>query len=139
MESKLLNDQELLAFLDEMLPPDRSSEIENLLRSRSDLRHRAALLLRRRDSGEHSLGEIWRRRELSCPNREMLGTFLLGVADPAEEDYILFHTQVVGCRICNANLQDLKASQAESADQTSRRQRYFESSAGLLRTPPKVD
>lgn len=128
-----LSDADLLAYLDEMLPVNQSVAVEQMLRSRSDLRHRVALLSRRRDSGGHTVGEIWRRRQLSCPTRETLGTFVLGVADPDLEDYIIFHTQVIGCRVCQANLQDLQ-QQASSSDDVQRRKRYFESSAGLLRS-----
>lgn len=128
-----LSDADLLAYLDEMLPVDQSVAVEQMLRSRSDLRHRMAVLARRRDSGGHTVGEIWRRRQLSCPSRETLGTFVLGVAEPDVEDYIVFHIQVIGCRVCQANLQDLQ-QQASSSDDVQRRKRYFESSAGLLRS-----
>ena len=133
MENLSVTDEEILAYLDEMLPPERSAEVERLMRDRSELKHRAALLSRRRDSGGHTVGEIWRRRQISCPSREHLGTYLLGVADPDMEDYILFHIEVVGCRICNANLHDLKSQQQSADDGTIRQKRYFESSAGLLR------
>lgn len=133
MANSSLTDEEILAYLDEMLPADRSAEVERLMREQSDLKHRAALLSRRRDSGGHTVGEIWRRRQVSCPSRELLGTYVLGVADPDQEDYILFHIEVVGCRICNANLQDLK-SQQSAEDGSTRQKRYFESSAGLLRS-----
>ncbi|MBT5020268.1 MAG: hypothetical protein HON04_16165 [Planctomicrobium sp.] len=134
MDTLQPTDQELLAFLDEMLPTERSAQVEKELRQSRELQHRAALLLRRRDGGGHTLGEIWRRRQLSCLSRETLGTYVLGVADSDEEDYILFHTQVIGCRICQANLRDLQAEQASSEEKTSRQKRYFESSAGLLRS-----
>lgn len=134
MSDSPVTDHELLAYLDEMLSVSRSAEIEKLLRDRNDLRHRAALLVRRRDQGGHTVGEIWRRRQLSCLPRETLGTFLLGVADPDLEDYIIFHTQVVGCRVCSANLQDLRELHAARDSGTDRSQRYFASSAGLFRS-----
>ena len=128
-------DSELCAYLDEMLPTERASEIEGLLRSRPDLLQRTALLARRRDQGGHSVGEIWRRNRISCPSRSELGTYLLGVADSNLEDYLSFHLGLVGCRVCQANLDDLRALQASGAEEpTGRRQRYFESSAGLLRS-----
>lgn len=143
MPETQLTDEELLAYLDEQLPVERSAEVERQLRAQRDLRQRAALLARRRDSGDHTLGEIWRREQLSCPNRETLGMFLLGVADPAMEDYIIFHSEVVGCRICLANLNDLReANSAASAEGPKRQQRYFESSAGVLRShtsPPATE
>ncbi|TWT51538.1 hypothetical protein KOR42_35860 [Thalassoglobus neptunius] len=134
-----VNDSELLAYLDEMLPVERATQIEAVLRESPALRKRAALLSRRRDHGAHTVGEIWRRRQLSCPSRETLGSMLLGVAEPDVEDYIQFHIQVVGCRVCLANLLDLKEKQSQDADDSSRPQRYFESSAGLFRSQYRQD
>jgi hypothetical protein len=50
-------------------------------------------------------------------------------------EYLDFHLNDMGCRFCRANLDDLKSAQAagQQASET-RRQRYFESSAGLLRS-----
>lgn len=127
-------DDELLAYLDEMLPVEDSARIEQLLRDRSDLRQRAALLARQRDAGGHSVGEIWRRHRLSCLSRSQLGQFLLGVADADLGQYIQFHTQVIGCRVCQANLDDLQATRRDPEPSAQRRRRYFESSAGLLRS-----
>lgn len=127
-------DEELLAFLDELMPPEKSAILEKSLRERTDLQHRAALLLRKRDSGAHSVGEIWRRRNLSCPSRQTLSSVILGIADPDLEDYVEFHTQVVGCRICQANFKDLQAAQVTDESSEHRQRRYFESSAGLFRS-----
>ncbi|WP_092048072.1 anti-sigma factor [Planctomicrobium piriforme] len=129
-----LNDAELFAYLDEMLSVERTSSIEQLLRSHPELRVRLAELMQRRDQGGHTIGEIWRRHRLSCPARSQLGSFLLGVASPEQADYIQFHLEEVGCRVCQANLADLQASQSSDGTQQQQRQRrYFESSAGLLR------
>ena len=88
----------------------------------------------RRDVGVHSLGEIWRRHRLSCPSREQLGSFLLGVVSEDEAGYIRFHLQISGCRTCLANLDDLKNRQIdEPAAVDNRRKKYFQSSAGQLR------
>jgi hypothetical protein len=47
---------------------------------------------------------------------------------------VTFHLETVGCRYCEANLEDLKLRQQESSDAADRRrQRYFQSSAGYLR------
>src|SRR5437588_628849 len=66
------------------------------------------------DRGEHSVGGIWRRERLSCPNREQLGGFLLQALDPDLLEYIEFHLTTVGCAFCGANLDDLKRLQAEA-------------------------
>lgn len=132
------SDEELRAYLDEMLPAERSAAVEKLLRDRADLRQRAALLARHRDQGGHSLGEIWRRHRLSCPSRHELGNYVLGVAPPDFADYVTFHLNVIACRLCLANLEDLQRELEDSdADRPHRERRYFESSAGLLRSRPK--
>ncbi len=135
MDATLFSDAELAAYLDETLSAERSAEIERRLRAAPELRDRLAALVRRRDQGGHTVGEIWRRRRLSCLTRAQLGSFLLGVAPPGLEDYIQFHLQTIGCRLCQANLADLQASQEQSsADAAQRHRKYFESSAGLLRS-----
>ena len=51
-----------------------------------------------------------------------------------EEIVIHFHVETIGCRICRANLDDLRARQKEASHKVNtRRQKYFQSSAGYLR------
>jgi hypothetical protein len=126
-----ITDDELLAYLDEMLPADRAGAVEAQLRGSSELRQQAALLSRRRDAGGHTVGEIWRRRRLSCLSRSQLGASLLGTSDDGLVDYIEFHLRTVGCRICQANLHDLQESGRSQAAPV-RRRKFFESSAGKL-------
>ncbi|MBX3443073.1 MAG: hypothetical protein KF774_11765 [Planctomyces sp.] len=126
-------DAELTAYLDELLSADRAAAIEVRLRESPGLRQRVAGLIRRRDQGGHSVGEIWRRRRLSCPSRADLGAYVLGVLEPAHAEYIRFHIHTVGCRICEANLVDLEQScRKGEQDPEPRRRRFFESSAGRL-------
>lgn len=132
MADATITDLELLAYLDEMLPPERASVIERGLRDSSALRQRATILARRRDQGGHSVGEIWRRHRLSCLTRSQLGSYLLGTLDQHLIDYIEFHLRTIGCRICAANLQDLQSAQQATSDSRQRRRKFFESSAGLL-------
>lgn len=133
--SQPFTDDELIAFLDEQLPVERASDLERSLRDSTALRERLAEQIRRRDQGGHTVGEIWRRNRLSCPNRTTLGSYLLGVLDEQLMDYIQFHLETVGCRYCNAVLSELTDAQSASdADDHQRRRRYFESSAGLLRS-----
>jgi hypothetical protein len=95
-----------------------------------------AQLIRRRDAGEHSVGQIWQRLRLSCPARAELGSFLLGALPDDELDYIGFHLQTVGCRLCAANLEDLRESSQVAGDSQQRRKRFFQSSAGFLPRAP---
>lgn len=128
------NEVELEAYLDEALTSDEMASIEAALRDDETLRSQLAVINRRRDAGVHSLGEIWRRHRVSCPARETLGTYLLGVLDNEYADYIKFHVDQIGCRLCGANLEDLKRQQEEATETASdRRKRYFQSSAGYLR------
>jgi anti-sigma factor RsiW len=132
--SAQFSNAELEAYLDESLSVARMTAIEGALRHDAELTERLAAINGRRDAGVHSLGEIWRRRRLSCPSREQLGSYLLGVLADDETDYVKFHLDTVGCRYCAANVHDLQ-SQQSSADANQvekRRHRYFQSSAGYL-------
>ncbi len=134
MPHAAFTDDQLIAYLDEMLPVDEMTAVEKALRKQSNLQQRLAALSRRRDHGVHSVGEIWRRQRLSCPDRRQLGSYLLGTADPDYARYIEFHIRTIGCRVCVANLVDLQ-QQAESQTETStRRRKFFQSSVGLLRS-----
>lgn len=125
---------ELEAYLDEALAPPEMLEIETALRHAPALVDQLATINGRRNSGIHTLGEIWRRHRASCISREHLGTYLLGVLSAEQSDYIQFHIEKVGCRYCWANLEDLKRQQKEASDSAIvRRKKYFQSSAGYLR------
>jgi hypothetical protein len=125
---------DLELYLDEALPAEDMARIEQALRTDRQWAERLAAINARRDSGVHSLGEIWRRHRLSCPTRQQLGSFLLGAIAGPWHNYIVFHLEAVGCRYCQANLADLKRQQAESLEAVqTRRRKYFQSSAGYLR------
>ena len=138
----MFTDVELHAYLDEAAPPERIAEVEAALRDDEHLRERLAALVAGRDAGLHSLGEVWRRRRLTCPTREQLGSYLLGVLPDGKNGglagYVRFHLEVVGCRWCNASLEDLRAKHGASSDSdddtTRRRSRLFDSSVGKLKT-----
>jgi hypothetical protein len=131
-----LTQSDLEAYLDEELPPEEMARVEKMLRRRPELAERLVEINSRRDAGVHSLGEIWRRHRASCPTREQLGSFLLGAVDDGVADYVRFHIQTIGCRYCRANLEDLKIQQDEGQEiATTRRRKYFQSSAGYLRKP----
>ena len=124
---------DLEAYLDEALPSGEMARIEKRLRKDSELIRQLASIHAHRSAGVHSLGDVWRREHLSCPGREQLGSFLLGVLPDEVAEYIAFHLEVVGCRFCQANLIDLKNQQVEQDDATlARRRRYFQTSAGYL-------
>lgn len=125
--------REICAWLDELLPASRMAEFENQLRTDTALQAKVAQTIRHRDQGGNSLGEVWQRARLSCPTRTEMGGYLLGTLSPNAADYIEFHLNTVGCRVCQANLHDLEEQSAQSDQVPGRRRRFFESSAGLLR------
>ena len=129
----ILSQSDLEAYLDEALPPEQMARVEKALRDTPELIQRASAIHSRRNAGVHSLGEIWRAGRLSCPSREQLGSFLLGVLPDDLADYIRFHLNVIGCRCCLANLGDLKNQEVEHKEVVeTRRRRYFQTSAGYL-------
>lgn len=129
-----LTDIRLQRFLDEALPSEEMSQIEQLLRSDHTLQQRLQELIGQREAGVHSLGEIWRRNRLSCPTREQLGAYLLKALPEAQAKYIDFHLEVIACRLCHANLDDLKHQRSEDRQQRHQRQtKFFHSSVGYIR------
>jgi hypothetical protein len=132
--SAAFSNSDLEAFLDESLPPERMAAIEDALRNDATLQKQLTAINGRRDAGVHSLGDIWRRHRLSCPSREQLGSYLLGVLPREETDYITFHIDTIECRYCAASVADLKSLQSSAQGEVSRRrQKYFQSSVGHLR------
>jgi anti-sigma factor RsiW len=110
---------DLEAYLDEALPIEEMTRIEKELRGDPSLTRHLAAIIGRRDSGVVSLGEVWRRHRLSCPSRQELGSFLLGVLPDDAARYVAFHVDVVGCRYCQANVADLQDRQAEAQSAVS--------------------
>jgi hypothetical protein len=124
---------ELLAYLDESLPVERMAAVEEALRRDPALLRTLETINGRRDAGVHSLGEIWRRNRLTCPTRQQLGSYLLDVLPADQANYIRFHLETIGCRYCQANLTDLKSQHSPPAA-AQRRKKYFQSSAGYLKS-----
>lgn len=125
--------EDLHAYLDDALPEAECATVERGLRNSASLRQIVRGLLQERDRGEHSVGAIWRRQRLSCPNREQLGSYLLGALDEGLQDYIQFHLETIGCPFCQANIKDLETRRREPPNKSQqRRKKIFESSAGYL-------
>ena len=125
-----ISDSDLAGYLDEALSAEEMARIEEALRRDRALHDRLLVTHSRRDSGVHTLGEIWRRHRLTCPSREQLGSFLLDVLSEGHATYVTFHLETIGCSHCQANLNDLRQLPTEAT--TVRRRRYFQSSAGHL-------
>jgi hypothetical protein len=125
--------EHLDAYLDDALSDGETARVEQALRDSEALRRQLRSLLTERDSGDHSIGAIWRRQRLTCPSREQLGSYLLQVLDAEQQQYIAFHLQTIGCPFCQANLADLQTRQQEPPPAAQkRRKRFFQTSAGYL-------
>lgn len=135
--SKLITREVLVGYLEDALDDEETAHIEQELRKSESLRNQLKALMSERDRGEHSVGAVWRRHRLSCVPREQLGSYLLGVLNEGLQDYIQFHIKTIGCAYCLANLADLQSQQQDADGQIKkRRKRYYQSSAGLLQSPP---
>jgi anti-sigma factor RsiW len=126
---------DLEAYLDEALPPEEMARVEKAARGDRKLNEQLAAIQSRRSAGVHSLGEIWRRHRLSCPEREDLASFLSAALPESYARYIAFHVEAIGCRYCRANLADLRSRQQAEAERAAevRRRTYLKSSARYLR------
>jgi hypothetical protein len=125
--------EQLHAYLDDALTESETARVEQALRDNEPLRRSLRQAMQERDRGEHSLGAVWRRERLTCPSREVLGSYLLEVLDEGEQSYIRFHLETVACPFCVANLADLRTVQQEPAPKAKeRRRRFFQSSASYL-------
>jgi hypothetical protein len=124
---------ELQSYIDESLPVEKMAAVEDALRRDPSLLRTLEGINGRRDAGVHSLGEIWRRNRLTCPTRQQLGSYLLGILSDDQAGYIRFHLDTIGCRYCQANLTDLKSQQAPPAV-AQRRSKYLKSSVGYLKS-----
>ena len=130
-----LTDEELLAYVAEQLATEQSVAIEAALRQDPLLASRLRSLLAQEDQGDFSIGNLWRRERLSCPPRAVWAAYVGGRLGDGLSEYLRFHLDAVGCRVCEANLSDLKQPGVAGAAET-RTKKFFQSSAGHL---PSVD
>src|SRR5947209_8128253 len=92
--------EQLHAYLDDALTESETARVEQALRDSDPLRRSLRQAMQERDRGEHSLGAVWRRERLTCPPREVLGSYLLEVLDEGEQGYIRFHLETIACPFC---------------------------------------
>ena len=75
---------------------------------------------------------LWEEHRPSCPKRSTLGKKILGLLSPAWCEYIDFHVGTLGCQACQANLQDLKDDDPQTATKKIC-DRILQSSIGFIR------
>ncbi len=83
---------------------------------------------------ENLLTDLWEYHRLSCPKRNTIGAYMLGTLEPDWHQYVEFHLNVLGCRFCRANLDDLQ-SQSLDTQQEAFQARIMESTVGFLHRP----
>ena len=83
---------------------------------------------------EHLLTDLWEYYRFSCPKRNTIGAYMLGTLEPDWHKYVEFHLNVLGCRFCRANLDDLQ-SQSQETQQEAFHARIMESTIGFLSRP----
>lgn len=127
------SDADLESYLDETLHPDLAAELEQSLKEDDEMLDRLSHINGRRDAGIHTLGEIWRRNQVAVPTREQISEYVNGTASNEFAEYIDFRINILKCRYTIAHTNDLESEVKESEQTDSRRKKYFDSSAGLLR------
>jgi len=83
---------------------------------------------------ERLLTDVWESQRPSCPKRSTVGSYLLETLESAWRDYVDFHLNVLGCKFCLANLEDLRGCTAQTG-QTKLCARIMESTVGFLSRP----
>jgi RNA polymerase sigma factor (sigma-70 family) len=83
---------------------------------------------------ENLLTDLWEYHRFSCPKRNTIGAYMLGTLEPDWHQYVEFHLNVLGCRFCRANLDDLQ-SQSQETQQEQFQARIMESTVGFLSRP----
>ncbi len=77
--------------------------------------------------------QLWEQLRPSCPKRSTIGAYLLKTLDAPWHDYVGFHLDRLGCRLCRANFDDLNR-QTDEAQTAVLRDRIMQSTVGFLRT-----
>jgi len=83
---------------------------------------------------ESLLTDLWEYYRFSCPKRNTIGAYMLGTLEPDWQQYVDFHLNLLGCRFCRANLDDLQ-SQSQETRQEAFQARIMESTVGFLHRP----
>jgi len=81
---------------------------------------------------EQLLVEVWELVRPTCPKRSTLGKYTLGTLDADWMDHIRFHVDELGCRLCQANLDDMQKQIDDQAAQSLCDQ-FMQSSIGFFR------
>jgi RNA polymerase sigma factor (sigma-70 family) len=84
------------------------------------------------DVADSILTRAWETLRPTCPKRSTLGRYLLQTLEPQWREHVQFHVERLGCRFCQANLDDLRR---EPQQQKPLRDRVFQSTVGFMSRP----
>ena len=84
------------------------------------------------DVADSILTRAWEALRPTCPKRSTLGRYLLQTLEPPWREHVQFHVERLGCRFCQANLDDLRR---EPQEQKPLRDRVFQSTVGFMSHP----
>lgn len=88
------------------------------------------------DAADSILTRAWETLRPTCPKRSTLGRYLLRTLEPPWQEHVGFHLERLGCRFCQANLDDLRR---EPHEPTPLPARVFQSTVGFLSRPPRLN
>lgn len=130
--SATFTNEELLAYAEERLPLARAAALEQQIRGSDDLLVRLTQVIQTADRGDVTLGGMWRRGRWSCPPRGVWDAYVAGRLGDGLSQFLRFHVETVGCRICQANLNDLERND-RNTESDDRVRKIFQSSVGGLK------
>jgi RNA polymerase sigma factor (sigma-70 family) len=82
------------------------------------------------EAADSVLTRVWEALRPTCPKRSTIGRFILGTLDSPWREYVDFHVHQLGCRFCQANMEDVRRESQAQAEPL--RQRTFQSTVGFL-------
>ncbi len=113
--------ESLWAYRQDRMPPADAARFERRLIEDAEFRQRFETFCEEETSDDGSVGAVWRQYHLTCLDRSKLMQYHRGILDDGEMKYIRVHLEIVGCTMCQANLDDLIVQ--EGAEGQARRQK----------------
>jgi hypothetical protein len=128
------SDAQLLAYAEERLPMAATLQLEKSLESDEKLKTDLRRVCGQHLTGELSLATIWRDFQVGCLSQDQLAAYVGHQLGGALADYVRFHIDEVGCRICEARLDELARLAHNSSNEqvTPLASKCFNSSVGLI-------
>lgn len=85
------------------------------------------------EAADSILTRAWETLRPTCPKRSTLGRYLLQTLESPWREHVDFHLNRLGCRFCQANLEDLRAQSISQASPMPAQ--IFQSTVGFMASP----